>query len=104
MCVYGFTSFVGGFLDKYPDYFVSLVRLSGSAVETLFSQFKHTSGGKLSATNYANTRAAHLIKHCVSSHHHRSVGYRDTALQLSESTLEKKKYNTKEKQSSVAAN
>jgi len=78
---------VSNFLDKYPDHLVSPVKLSGSAVETLF---KHTSGGKLSATNYGYTRAAHLIKHCVGSHHHSSVGYRDTALQLSECTLEKK--------------
>jgi len=66
VCVYGFMNFVTKFLEKYPSHFVSPVRLSGSAVETLFSQFKHTAG---SATNYANTRAAHLIKHCVATHH-----------------------------------
>ena len=97
VCVYGFTSFVIDFLEKHPDHFVSPVRLSGSAVETLFSHFKHTSGGKLSATNYANTRAAHLIKHCVSSHHHSSVGYRDTSLELPECTLEKKSTTPKRK-------
>ena len=89
VCVYGFNNFAVDFLEKYPDNFISPVRLSGSAVETLFSQFKHTAGGKLSATNYANTRAAHLIKHCVTVHHS-SVGYRDANLQLSECSLEKK--------------
>ena len=92
VCVYGFTSFDSNFLEKYPDHFVS-------PAETLFSKFKHTSGGKLSVTNYANTRAAHLIKHCVSSHHHSSVGYRNTTLELSECTLKKKEYNVKERQS-----
>ncbi|XP_065903644.1 uncharacterized protein [Dysidea avara] len=96
VCIYGFKSFAANFLEKYPDHFISPVRLSGSAVETLFSQFKHTAGGKLSATNYANTRAAHLIKHCVTAHHS-SVGYRDATLQLSECTLEKKQYNKKSK-------
>ncbi|XP_065911308.1 uncharacterized protein [Dysidea avara] len=96
VCIYGFKSFASNFLEKYPDHFISPVRLSGSAVETLFSQFKHTAGGKLSATNYANTRAAHLIKHCVTAHHS-SVGYRDATLQLSECTLEKKQYNKKSK-------
>ena len=96
VCVYGFKSSAANFLEKYPDHFISPVRLSGSAVETLFSQFKHTAGGKLSATNYANTQAAHLIKHCVTAHHS-SVGYRDATLQLSECTLEKKQYNKKSK-------
>jgi len=58
----GYTSW---FLDEYPDHFVSPVRLSGSAIETLFSQFKHTHGGKLSATNYSTARAAHLVNRDV---------------------------------------
>ena len=53
-------------LGEISQSLVSPVRLSGSPVETLFSQFKHTAG---SATNYANTRATHLIKHCVATHH-----------------------------------
>ena len=93
VCVYGFTGFVHEFLTKYPNHFVSPVRLSGSAVETLFSQFKHTTGGKLSATNYSSARAANLIKHCVAPTHSTSVGYRDTHLQISECILEKKQYN-----------
>jgi len=94
ICVYEFRNFAVDFLEKYPTHFISPVRLSGSAVETLFSQFKHTAGSKLSAINYANTQAAHLIKHCVSAHHS-SVGYRDATLHLSECTLEKKQYNKK---------
>ena len=84
-------SFTEWFLSQYPNHFISPIRLSGSAVETLFSQFKHSSGGKLSASNYAIARASHLIKHTVSSHHS-SKGYRDSALDLPDGVLQKKKY------------
>ena len=86
VCVYGFTHFTEWFLHQYPNHFVSPLQLSRSAVETLFSQFKHSCAGKLSSSNYATARAAHLIKHTVASHHS-SKGYRDTSLHLSEGTL-----------------
>jgi len=89
--VNGMMSFAEWFLHQYPNHFITPIRLSGSAVETLFSQFKHCSGGKLSSTNYAVARASHLIKHTVSSHHS-SKGYRDAALDLPDGVLEKKKY------------
>lgn len=47
--IYGFCE---TFLSKYPGYFISPLRLSGSAVETIFSQYKYTCGGKLNAGNY----------------------------------------------------
>ncbi|XP_065905179.1 uncharacterized protein [Dysidea avara] len=96
ICVYGFSSFVQTFLEEFPDYFISPVRLSGSAVETLFSQLKHTAaGGKLSSVNYVTARAAHLIKHSV-AYHHSSVNYRDVPLHLSDTVLQKKKYKHKQ--------
>ena len=90
VCVYGMTSFAEWFLNHYPEHFISPYK-SGSAVETLFSQFKHCSGGKLSSTNYAVARASHLIKHTVSSHHSLK-SYRDIGLDHSDGVLEKKKY------------
>ena len=54
--------------------------VSGSAVETLFSQYKYTTGGKLSPANYSTARAARLVKHCVSCHDG-FIGYRDVSLQ-----------------------
>ena len=93
--MYGFSSFVQTFLEEFPDYFISPVRLSGSAVETLFSQLKHTAGGKLSSVNYVTARAAHLIKHSV-AYHHSSVNYRDVPLHLSDTVLQKKKYKHKQ--------
>ena len=55
-------------------------------------KFKHTCGGKLSASNYSTARAAHLVKHCV-AFHDGSKGYRDVPLELSDCILEQKKYN-----------
>ena len=57
------------FLQKYPGYFVSPLRLSGSAVESLFSQFKYNTGGKLDAANCITARACTLIKQVRASHH-----------------------------------
>ena len=96
VCVHGFLGFANYFFQEYPDYFISPVRLSGSAVETLFSQFKHTSGGKLSSANYSTARAAHLVKHTV-SYHDGSKGYRDVPLHLTECVLQKKKYGSNSK-------
>ena len=79
------------FSCQYPNHFISPIPLWGSAVETLFSQFKYCIGGKLSSTNYAAARASLLIKHTVSSHHS-SKGYRDTPLDLPDCVLQKKKY------------
>ena len=64
--------------DQYPGYFVSPLRLSGSAVESLFNQY---AGGKLDACNYVTSCAAHLIKQTVASHHS-GKGYRDKDLQI----------------------
>ena len=91
VCVYGFQHFAEWFFEEYPDNFLSPIRLSGSAVETLFSQFKHCAGGKLSASNYAVARTANLVKSVVAVHHS-SQSYRDTPLQLSECNLKRKKY------------
>ena len=67
--VYGFTLFCKHFLAKYPGYYISPLRVSGSAVETLFSQFKYNAGGKLDSANYQTARAACLIKQTVATHH-----------------------------------
>jgi len=33
--------YANGFFEAYPTYFISPLRLSGSAVESLFGQYKH---------------------------------------------------------------
>lgn len=64
--VYGFRSFCTDFLTCHPKHFVSPLRVSESAVETLF---KFAAGGKLDASNYATSRAACLVQRAVSSGH-----------------------------------
>ena len=97
ICVYGFDTFCVYFLNKYPDRFISPLRVSGSAVESLFSQYKRSAGGKLDGANYAISRAAQLIKQTVSAHHSGS-GYRDLSLDTFESdiALKRKKYAKKQ--------
>ena len=90
--VYGFRAFSEWFLKTYPTYFVSPLHLSGSAVESLFSQYKFSARGKLDAVNYAMSRAAHLIKQCTAEHHSRR-SYRDESLSFIETPLQKKSYN-----------
>ena len=77
--IYGFRGFCGYLFKKYPGYFVSPLRISGSAVEGLFSQFKHNAGGKLDSCNYATARCAHLVKQSTAQHHS-GAGYRDQEL------------------------
>ena len=89
--VYSFKAFCKYFLQKYPGYFVSPLRISGSAVESLFSQFKHNAGGKLDSCNYVTARCAHLVQQCASGHRS-GAGYRDQTLTYLELPLKKKTY------------
>ena len=118
ICVYGFNAFCVYFLNKYPDRFISSLWVSGSAIESLFSQYKRSAGGKLDGANYAisptlpfpsncqswkdvlmsgsfqqSTPKTQLIKQTVSAHHSGS-GYRDLSLDTFESdiALKRKKY------------
>ena len=76
----GFRGLCEAFLRKYPKgYYVAPLRVTGSAVETLFGQFKYSSGGKLDAANYSVARAAFLMKQATEGHHS-GVGYRDAPL------------------------
>ena len=90
--VYSFKAFCEWFLSVYPTYFVSPLRISGSAVESLFSQYKHIAGGKLDSVNYTTARGAHVMKQIVSKHHS-GAGYRDQTVSVAELGLEKKVYN-----------
>jgi len=78
-CIYGFKVFCKHFFEQHPEYFISPLRISGSAIENLFSQFKHNAGRKLDAYNYATARYAHMVKQSASAHHSGS-GYRDQTL------------------------
>ena len=87
---YGFIGFSENFLRQHPGYTIHPIRLSGSAVETLFSQLKYASGGNLMSTNYASARALILIKGGVSGKY-KGDDYRDAPLFVQQHNLKKSK-------------
>ena len=90
--MHGFEGFCHDFLNRHDDYFISPLWLSGSAVESLFSQYKRIAGSRLDAVNFVNARAAQLIQQTVTSHHS-GTDYRDQKLDISHIELERKKYS-----------
>ena len=50
------------FLATHQGYHINPKQVNGSAVETLFSQLKHTTGGHLSGVNYEAAKAALLTQ------------------------------------------
>jgi hypothetical protein len=82
--VYGFEELCKDYCQKYgDDFFLCPKRLNGSAIETLFSQFKDIAGGKLASSNYATVRASYLMRVSIHGVHHgeddyRNVGYLST--------------------------
>ena len=50
------------FLTTHQGYHINPKRVNESAVETLFSQLKHTTGGHLSGVNYEAAKATLLTQ------------------------------------------
>ena len=92
--VYGFQGMVNYFHDQYPDYYIAPVRVSGSAIETLFSQLKFAAGGKLSAVNYPSALKRLLIKKDTTGHHKSGAFYRDQDVYFREIELKRRKRET----------
>ena len=92
--VQSFTEFCSDFLSRQKGYFVSPLRLSGSAVENIFGQFKYNARGKLDASNYQVARAALLTKQ-ASECHYSGKGHRDVTLSTHEVPMERKIYRRK---------
>ena len=63
------------------------LKISGSAVETLFSQFKYIAGGKLSSLNYATSKRTVMLRKDIHGHHKANRGYRDVPLYTAEAPL-----------------
>ena len=85
---YGFSGVCEDFFKKYGDqFYISPLRLNGSAIETLFSQFKYLTGGKLSANNYATARAAYLMKVDLQGQNFGEKDYRNVELYLRQCEL-----------------
>ena len=72
----GFTGLCEYILNNHPGYFVSPLRINGSAVETIFSSLKYISGGNLSSTNYSTSLAAFATQRDLAKNPYSEVGYR----------------------------
>ncbi len=91
----GFKLLCKDFIARYPDYFISPLRVSGSSVETLFAQYKHLSGNKLDSVNYTTARAKYLCNKSVVASHHSGKYYWDMPLNVPKVQLHKKKYGNR---------
>lgn len=87
MMWYGFKGLVQDFLSTHPGYHINPKRVNGSAVETLFSQLKHTAGGNLSGVSYEPAMATLLTQKQTKG----KDSYRSTSLYIAQSELIRKK-------------
>ena len=64
LCImwYGFQEFATSFTSRHPGFYVSPLRLYGSAIETLFSRLKFISHGNLTSTRYPQVLASLLTQ------------------------------------------
>ena len=90
VCWFGFRDFCNEFLHNHPGFYVTPLRLNGSAIETIFSQLKHASRGSLTAVTYESARAQLLTRHSVHGPRTRDE-YRDAPVYVKESELPLKK-------------
>ena len=68
-----------------------MLKLNGSAVETLFSQYKFAAGGKLTAISFSHAKRSVMLKRNVSGKHPLAKGYRDVALSTMSIPLKRSK-------------
>ena len=64
-------------MAAYPDYFISPLRINGSAIESIFSVLKFTAGGNLSVRNYGSFRGRVITGREVITNSNSERGYRD---------------------------
>jgi hypothetical protein len=76
ICSYSFPAFCKEYLARNPGYYVVPMKINGRAIESLFSQFKYASGGKLSSITYETAKRSVMIRKNI--HGPRvAKGYRD---------------------------
>ena len=88
----GFLGFCQEFLQNHPGYFITPVRINGSAVESYFSQLKYAARGQLSAVNYETAQAAIETSKAASTKRPSEADYRDAGLDIQPVQLKKHKY------------
>ena len=82
ICVFGIMGLLKDFKQRHPDNFLVFSRVNGSAIESVFSQIKYATAGKLSSANYASSRRAVIVSSNVQSNHALNVDYRDEILHI----------------------
>ena len=87
----GFIGLCEHFLSRYPGYFITPVRLNGSAAESYFSQLKYAVRGQLSAINYETAQAALETTKAASTKRPHEADYRDAGLDMHPVQLIKKR-------------
>ena len=90
VCYFGFMKFCADYLQWNPGYYISPLKINGSAVETLFSQLKFNSGGKLTSLNFETAKRSVMLKRNIHGHHSSGAGYRDQPLYTQEIPLPRK--------------
>ena len=78
------------FLTEHPGYFITPVRINGSAIESYFSQLKYAARGQLSAINYETAQAAVETSKAASTKRPQEADYRDAGLHIHPAQLTKK--------------
>lgn len=79
---FGFTGLCQDFLNTHPGYFISPIRINGSAIESIFSCLKYISGGHLSATNYSSSLTSLVTQRQVVVNSNSEKGYRTDLMDL----------------------
>ena len=85
MLVIAFSYAVSGFvISVLPDgrYFISPLRIDGSALEEIFSALKHISGGNLSVFTYSAVLGKLIDRKSLTQNKYSEKGYRDQTLNL----------------------
>ena len=83
--VNGFLSFCEWFFTNVSPngrYFISPLRINGSALESIFSVLKHTSGGNLSAISYSPALGRLISRKALIQNKNSEKGYRDVKLNI----------------------
>ena len=87
----GFIGLCEHFLAEHPGYFITPVRINGSAIESYFSQLKYAARGQLSAINYETAQAAVETSKAASTKRPHEADYRDARVDIHPAQLTKKR-------------
>uniref|UniRef100_A0A1X7V628 Transposable element P transposase-like RNase H domain-containing protein n=1 Tax=Amphimedon queenslandica TaxID=400682 RepID=A0A1X7V628_AMPQE len=79
---HGFKGFCHDFLTEHPHYYIIPVRISGSAIESVFSCLKFISGSNLSSVNYSSSITALATQREKTSNTNAENNYRNIPLSL----------------------